>query len=419
MNEVAPKVSIIMPAFNVESYIEDSIGSIMRQSLKDIEIICVNDGSCDRTPEILHSLALQDTRIVLFNQINQGQSRARNIGLSLARGEYIYFFDSDDLLTEDALEVLYNHAKRMDAQLTLFNGFAFFDNEALEFKYSHKKTMYDRSHDYKGIHKGDELFAAMINNDDYIVSPCLQFFEQKYLCDNNIEFKEGIIHEDNLFSMQALLLCERVCYLNANLFKRRVRENSTMTSEINVDHYIGHYTGLIEMLRFIMIIREQIDDRAIIAAKERLINQYRTAIYEYELLPGEQRRQPVFVDPTSDFLSGILYSPLPVFKKIVNKYKKEISKERKEIRNLTREVNNLTREVSSLQRQLAKKQEKLKEEREKKAQLSRKLAEARGEIEAIKRSKTYLTGRAITFFPRVIRRLFNTYIKRNAERYIA
>jgi DNA repair exonuclease SbcCD ATPase subunit len=186
-----------------------------------------------------------------------------------------------------------------------------------------------------------------------------------------------------------------------------------MTSEFNVDHYIGHYTGLIEMFQFIMMSRDKIEDRAIIAAKERLIDQYKTAIYEYEMLPSEQRHQPMFIDPILDFLSGILYTPLPVYIKTLNKHKKAISKERKEIDNL--------------QRKLLEKQEKLEEEREQKKQvnrtlnkvrgekvrLNRELTEAREEIEAIRRSKTYLAGKAITFIPSAIRRLFHSINRNN------
>ena len=436
LNKATPKVSVIMPAYNVEAYIEDSVNSVIRQSLIEIEIICVNDGSRDRTLEILQTIARRDTRVVIIDQENQGQSKARNEGLSLARGEYIYFFDSDDLLDEDALRVLYNHAKRMDAQLVLFDGTAFFDNEELELQFSQKKTLYQRTHEYIGVYKGDELFTAMINNGDYIVSPCLQFFEHRYLRDHNIQFKEGIIHEDNLFSLRAILSCERVCHLGSDLFKRRVRENSTMTSEFSVDHYMGYYTSLVEMFRFIMMSREKIGDHAIIAAKERLVSQYKTAIYQYEMLPSEQQCQPAVDETILDFISGILYTPLPVFAKTVDKHDKAILKQRNEIERLNNKLtekqkklieerekkarlqndkarlqNDKTRlqnEKARLQNDKARLLEKKAQLYEKKKQLNIRLIEARDEIEAIKRSKTYLAGRAITFIPRAIKRLLNS-----------
>jgi len=264
------------------------------------------------------------------------------------------------------------------------------------------------------MHKGDELFTAMINNGDYIVSPCLQFFEHKYLRDHNIQFREGIIHEDNLFSLQAILLCERVCHVSKDLFKRRVRENSTMTSEFNVDHYIGHYTSLVEMFQFIIMSREQIQGHAINAAKERLISQYKTTIYQYEMLPSEQRSQPILADTMLDFISGILYTPLPVFTKTVSKHQKAILKERKEIdslkRKLTENQDKLIKErekKAQLQKEKVRLQEQKAQLQEKKTQLRTKLAEAKEEIEAIKRSKTYLAGKAIMFIPRAVKRLLH------------
>ena len=101
-----PKVSVIIPVYNTEKYVRQAVVSICRQTLKDLEIIIVNDGSTDGSMTILEELAAQDERIKLFSQENQGQSTARNRGLHHAIGEYIYFMDSDDLLESDTFELL-------------------------------------------------------------------------------------------------------------------------------------------------------------------------------------------------------------------------------------------------------------------------------------------------------------------------
>lgn len=113
------KVSIIVPAYNVEGYIEDCLNSLVNQTLKEIEIIVVNDESTDSTPQIIEKYAQKDSRIKIISQKNQGLSGARNSGLKIATGEYIGFVDSDDYVDLDYFEKLYNTAKEYDADMTV------------------------------------------------------------------------------------------------------------------------------------------------------------------------------------------------------------------------------------------------------------------------------------------------------------
>ena len=98
------KISVIVPVYNCEDYLEESIRSILNQSFNDIEIICVDDGSTDDSLNILKELSKQDTRLKVYTQENQGASVARNNALEKASGDYIYFFDADDYAVEDCLE---------------------------------------------------------------------------------------------------------------------------------------------------------------------------------------------------------------------------------------------------------------------------------------------------------------------------
>lgn len=99
-----PKVSVIIPVYNTEKYVKESVESIMQQTLQNIEIIIINDGSTDNSLSVVNLLAQQDRRITVYSQSNQGLSIARNTGLEKVKGEFIYFMDSDDLLTNDALK---------------------------------------------------------------------------------------------------------------------------------------------------------------------------------------------------------------------------------------------------------------------------------------------------------------------------
>jgi glycosyltransferase involved in cell wall biosynthesis len=105
-----PKISIIVPVYNVSEYLEKCLNSLINQTLKDIEIICINDGSTDNSPDILEKFAQNDSRIKIINQENSGQSSARNAGINIAIGDYIGFVDSDDYVDLNYFEKLYNAA---------------------------------------------------------------------------------------------------------------------------------------------------------------------------------------------------------------------------------------------------------------------------------------------------------------------
>ena len=118
MNEI--QVSVIIPIYNVEKYLEQCLNSIINQTLKNIEIICVNDCSTDKSLHILKEFVLKDNRIKLINlKHNQGVSNARNIGLNLAKGEYIYLIDSDDWIDENYLETMVSKIKESNSNILI------------------------------------------------------------------------------------------------------------------------------------------------------------------------------------------------------------------------------------------------------------------------------------------------------------
>ena len=113
------KISIIVPCYNVEKYLEKCLDSLINQTLRDIEIICVNDGSNDLTPDILKRYAASDKRIQIINRENGGLSAARNTGLVHAQGEFVAYVDSDDWVDLNFYEKLYNSAKKYNAEIAV------------------------------------------------------------------------------------------------------------------------------------------------------------------------------------------------------------------------------------------------------------------------------------------------------------
>lgn len=114
-----PKISVIIPVYNVEKYLPECLESILNQTFQDFEIICVDDGSTDRSLDILQEYKRKDDRFVILQQRHAGAGIARNHGLKLAEGKYIQFLDSDDYFEPTLLEEMYNHAEKFGADLTV------------------------------------------------------------------------------------------------------------------------------------------------------------------------------------------------------------------------------------------------------------------------------------------------------------
>lgn len=224
-----PKVSVVIPIYNVEAYLEEALGSIVSQTLKDIEIICINDGSTDKSGEIIEKFAAEDKRIRPIHQENKGLGKTRNKGIRSATGEFIYFFDSDDKLEENALESLYNTAKSNDADLVLFEAVSFYESKELEEKHPGYKTLYRRKKKYPEIYNGQQAFNLLCENWDFIVSSCLKLHARKILIEKEIFFPENIYFEDEFFSVCSVLAAERVKIVDDAFFHRRVRDNSIIT----------------------------------------------------------------------------------------------------------------------------------------------------------------------------------------------
>ncbi len=231
-----PKISVIIPIFNVEEYLTQCLDSVINQTLKDIEIICVNDGSTDNSQDIVDCYEKKDDRIRKIVKANGGLSSARNAGLEIATGEYVHFMDSDDLLETNAYENLYNEAKRLSLDILYFEAKSFFENDEIKNNNLDKITLYDRKNNY-GVKRGLDLFAELKRNNDYIVSACLQLVKHKLI--ENIRFKEGIYYEDNLFTFMTICRADRAACISKKYYLRRVRNGSITTSQVTANHCLS------------------------------------------------------------------------------------------------------------------------------------------------------------------------------------
>ncbi len=242
-----PKVSVIIPVYNTEKYVRQAVESIRRQTLKDIEIIIVNDGSTDGSMTILEELAAQDERVKLFSQENQGQSIARNFALQKVGGKYLYFMDSDDYLENEALELCFEKAESNNLDFVLFDAEILNpqDTTAIDITYQRTQIM-----DEESIYTGNELLNLFIRKYIFTPSPCLSFINTAFLRQQNLSFYPGIIHEDQLFTCKLYLNANKVMCIAKPFFKRRFRSDSTMTNRFAWKNMRGYLTVTAELLQY-------------------------------------------------------------------------------------------------------------------------------------------------------------------------
>lgn len=238
-----PKFSIIIPVYNVEKYLNECINSVLSQDFNDYELICVNDGSTDSSLDIL--LSFDDERIKIINQGNQGQSNARNLAIESSSGEYIWFVDSDDKIADNSLRLIDNLTKKKNYGIVFFNATVFFDSPELEKKgwHSYMRSTY-------GEMESLSFFEKETKNKNTIVSPCCYIFKKEL--SNDIRFIPYIYHEDNDFFIKLIFNNKSsLCYvLDSNLFIRRVRSGSVMTSRKSMKHLIGYSTCIDEISKY-------------------------------------------------------------------------------------------------------------------------------------------------------------------------
>ncbi len=242
------KVSVIVPIYNVELYLEECLDSLINQTLKDIEIVCVNDASTDSSYEIAKRYAKADKRIKLINHLtNGGLSIARNSGLKESKGEYIYFLDSDDYIDLEALEKCYDLAKKNNLDCVYFNPNLLIDGDVEKSIVDMHRKYYEKKHQYPKISKGIDLFVDCWKHSEYSVSACMQITKREFLFENDLFFLEGIVHEDEPFYLMALVLAEKVGYINKAYYQRRLRPCSIMTVKKQFKNSYGNFISYNEL----------------------------------------------------------------------------------------------------------------------------------------------------------------------------
>ena len=242
------KVSVILPIYNVESYLDETFKSLLNQTLHEIEILAVNDGSTDQSENIIKKYMQQDSRICYFFQNNQGQSVARNLALQHATGEYIYMMDSDDILEDpDALEICYEYAEKHKADFIFFDGDILQEEGAGHISWNYKRT---QPLEENKPYDGHTLLNQMLDTKKHNCVVWLLFINHEYLKRIGLNFYPGIIHEDELFTTKLTLQSNNIFCLKRSFVKHRVRTASTMGKHYSKRNINCYLTVIDELLKW-------------------------------------------------------------------------------------------------------------------------------------------------------------------------
>lgn len=227
MNEIT--ISIIIPVYNVEQYLEQCLESVVQQTVKPSEVILINDGSTDNSRDICEKYCKKYHYFYLFNQKNYGQAVARNVGIKLSKMEYILFVDSDDYVSSKLVETVKKGINESRYDMYLFSANIQYDIPNGEPKYS-----FIRLEECNNVVLSGKEYLQRTYPVRHIETVYQAAYRRSFILENDLFFPEGIYFEDSLFSLKTLLNANRVLAVEEKLYVRRYREGSTISSEMSI-----------------------------------------------------------------------------------------------------------------------------------------------------------------------------------------
>lgn len=246
-------VSIVVPCYNVESYLSECLDSVLKQTFLDFEIICIEDCSTDRTKDILKIYAEKYKNIkVIYNKTNQGLAVSRNIGINQSSGDYIYFLDSDDSISGDCIEKLYNKIKEDKCDLVMGGMLVYPEDK-------HNKVIINKSKDLQNYVNFKEFTNLKITEqsirDYYLRLHCCavnKLYKKSFLTDNNIYFiNKNCFYEDSGFWLKILASVPIISGILSKTYFYRIRHKS-ITNTTDIDKKI-RMSNIKEVLQDVLL----------------------------------------------------------------------------------------------------------------------------------------------------------------------
>ena len=241
-----PKISVIIPCYNVQDYLNECLDSVLNQTFKDFEVICINDGSTDNSLQILKEYSEKDNRIQLISRSNKGLGATRNEGVRRAKGDYLFFLDSDDWIDPQCLEKLYLKIEQDEADLCLYGCVLYKENE----KVYETKDFYNMSLYQNRI----KTPCSYVDIKDFIfkrLEAPLKLWRRKFFMDNSLYFAEGVWYEDVISHVKGIILAKRITFVYENLYfyRQRIGSITKLTNNPRILDIFDVYQGLLDFLK--------------------------------------------------------------------------------------------------------------------------------------------------------------------------
>lgn len=218
-----PKVSVIIPVYNTKRFLSQCIDSLRNQTMQDIEIIAIDDGSTDGSFEMLCEYKKKDKRIIVAKNKKKGVGSARNTGFELATGEYVGFLDSDDFVSKTMYEKLYNKAKLLDADVAI-GSVNLYDEQTGEEEPFRPAELYDKFEVYSPFNARN--FPEIIQ----YIGIWDRIYKKEFLHKNDI-LNVDISYEDHFYSVQSTVLADKICVVNEPFYKYRKNVGTSITDK--------------------------------------------------------------------------------------------------------------------------------------------------------------------------------------------
>lgn len=283
-------ISIIVPVYNAEKYLKKCLDSLVNQTKKELEFILINDGSTDKSEEIIKTY--KDKRIKYFKHKNQGIGKTRNFGIEKSSGKYIMFLDSDDYFSNDACEILYKEAEKEKADLIVFDYYRVEKGNLNEVKIE--------SFNATNI-KDDPNLLLKVN-----LGPCNKIYKSDLIKNNDIKFEENLKYEDTLFVVKAIYNAKKIIKLNRFLHYYMIHEKSETTVR---DERVFDILKIVDKIRTYLK-----NDKSIKETVDKLTVKILTNYTIQQRYQSDKNIAMKFIDNTFDYLK----KEIPDYKK--NKY---------------------------------------------------------------------------------------------------
>lgn len=266
-----PTIYTIVPGYNAETYLDSLAQSLSHQTYSGNKVVIfIDDGSEDKTLKKMNELSIEGFSKKVIPNSHEGVSAARNTGLDWIKQNcsadgIVLFLDADDMFTSEAFELIAQHFLDNSLDILAFGAQPLYKNEQLKREKPTYLSFYKRKGKYPKVMSGQEYLHAVLPNGDFRPNVCHQAFNLSFLKTAQLRFCSGIIHEDNLFSFEALLHASKVKFIANEIYIRRVRPNSIMTKTASTANLDGYFKCALKALDYLYkstVVVRRIDDCA-------------------------------------------------------------------------------------------------------------------------------------------------------------